>query len=725
MADAKMVTSKRGNSAATAVHLPSNAAQNVSTTMHGVEVKDPYAWMNDSQSRRVKEWTSKQDAYTRSLLDGSLRENIRSRLGAIESGAEIEGVYSAVDALPSGKYRYFQMRRLPGDEYKVLYYMDGIDGEAKIAIDPNRLSKDKKTAVIEFFPNDNGTLVAFAASRHNNDDTTIRIFDLERGKMLGDRIEHVTFASIAWIGSEGFYYSKWPDLKNYPDGKKVHQVYYHTLGTPSSKDKPVFGKGLGAEKACSVGTDTDGGHLFIYVSDNVNNDVYYKNLHKNASPEIKVLVEGRESEFFVMDKWGDRWRALTSDGAPNYKVVSFSMNSHTDRGWKTVIPEMEVPVVNYTYYNHKIILEYSNNAFTELCVFSIDGRFIGKVELPMKGYCEIPDVSKVAKESTRLIFRMSSPVHPPEFYEFNYNTLKAKKFRLKSAPKSKRIDMSNFEYKQVWCDSPDGTRFPMFMVNKKGIEKNGKNPVILTGYGGFNTVMTPEFDSHIIPFLEDGGIWCTANIRGGGEYGRDWYFAGINKNKQKSYDDFIASAEWLIKNGYTNSERLAIWGRSNGGLLTAAVMVQRPDLFRAVVSEMPLTDLIGADRFDIGPLCRKEYGDPKVPDEFASMIKYSPYHNVKKGEKYPSLLVIGGEYDTRCDPLHARKFAAMVQDSTGSQNPVLLLMQKDIGHGGSTMPVKKSQQLDWTSDWMAFVYKELGMDREVRRGQLEKLKRAG
>ena len=212
---------------------------------------------------------------------------------------------------------------------------------------------------------------------------------------------------------------------------------------------------------------------------------------------------------------------------------------------------------------------------------------------------------------------------------------------------------------------------------------------------------------------------------GGGEYGRDWYFSGINKKKQNSYDDFIAAAEWLINSNYTSKDRLAIWGRSNGGLLTAAVMVQRPDLFRAVVSEMPLTDLIGADRFDIGPLCRKEYGDPAVPGEFAAMMKYSPYHNVKKGEKYPALMVIGGEYDTRCDPLHARKFAAIVQDSTGSGRPVLLLMQKDMGHGGQTMPVKKSQQLDWTADWLTFVYKELGMDKDIERRQLEQLKRSG
>ena len=725
MADARVLAVKRGGIVTPMVGLPSNAAENVSTRMHGVEVRDPYAWMNDSESRRVKEWTKRQDAYTRKVIDGQLREYIRGRLAEIESGAEMEGVYGALEALPSGKYRYFQMRRLPGDEYKVLYYMDGLDGEAKIAIDPNTLSKDGKTSMIEFFPNDNGTLAAFTTSRHNNDDTTIRIIDIESGRMLKDKIEHVTFASVAWIGNEGFYYSKWPDLKNYPDGKKVHQVYYHELGTSESKDVPIFGKGLGAERSCGVSTDTKGHYLFIYVSDNVNNDVYYKNLHPNASPEIKVLVQGRESEFYVMDQWDGRFMAVTSDGAPNYKVISFDISNHTNRGWKTVIPEMDMPIVNYTFYNNKIILEYSNNAFSELCVFSTGGKRLGTVELPMKGYCDIPDPSKTGNEPTRLIFRMSSPVHPHELYEFNYGGLRAKKLKLKSAPKSDRMDMSNFEYKQVWCKSADGTDFPMFMVNKKGMERNGKNPVILTGYGGFNTVNPPEFDSHMMPFIEDGGILCIANIRGGGEYGRDWYFSGINKKKQNSYDDFIAAAEWLINNNYTSKDRLAIWGRSNGGLLTAAVMVQRPDLFRAVVSEMPLTDLIGADRFDIGPLCRKEYGDPAVPGEFAAMMKYSPYHNVKKGEKYPALMVIGGEYDTRCDPLHARKFAAIVQDSTGSGRPVLLLMQKDMGHGGQTMPVKKSQQLDWTADWLTFVYKELGMDKDIEMRQLEQLKRSG
>lgn len=726
MAAAKTVTAKQTDSAGRVATLPNNSPGDAFTVMHGRKVSDPYRWLNDSESKGVKVWTETQNKCTREYLDsGDVRSDILKRLAELEAGAQVDAPVSGRMALPSGEWRYFQFRRMPGDEHKVLYYMDGIDGEAKIALDPNKLSRNGKTALIDYFPNDDGTLLAFATSKHGNDETTIRVLDVETGKIFRDTIDKVTFASIAWAGNEGFYYTKWPDLRNYPDGKKVSQVYYHKLGTPQAKDLEIFGKGLGAEKSCYVDMDTNGHYLFISVSDNVNNDVYYKNLHPNASPEIKVLVKGIESEFFVMDVWDTVAYALTSKDAPNYRIVSFNINSPSERNWRTVIAERDMPITGLSWSGHKIVIQYGKDAYSELKMFSINGRILDSIDLPMKGHCTVPDMARIGNASTYGIFEMSSPVHPPELYKFSYNDFVAKKLKQKNAPQSERINMRDYEFRQVWCESKDGTQFPMFMINKKGIARDGNNPVVLYGYGGFNTATEPEFDHRIIPFLQDGGVWCMANIRGGGEYGRDWYFSGINTNKQNSYDDFISAAEWLIKNNYTNSNRLAIRGRSNGGLLTAAVMAQRPDLFKAVISEMPLTDMLSADRFDIGPLCKKEYGDPEKSEEFESMMKYSPYHNIKKGERYPSLLVIGGEYDTRCDPLHARKFAAMVQDSTGSDNPALLLIQRDIGHGGSTMPVRKSQQLEWTADWLTFIYKELGMEGAVHARQLQELKRSG
>ena len=540
--------------------------------------------------------------------------------------------------------------------------------------------------------------------------------------MLKDKIEKVTFASVEWTNEgDGFYYSRWPDLKNYPDAKRFNHVYYHKLGTPQERDKAIFGKGLGADKSCYVDMDAEGRNLFISVSDNVNNDLYYKKLSKKANPEIRVLIKGKEAGFYVVDVVGNTAYVLTNYEAPNSRVISFNLDKPAEKNWKTVIKESDMPIENITRHGSRLTVKYLRDGYSEISVFSLTGRRLADLDLPIEGSATLP----FAGWGNTGYFHMESLVSSAEDYKLNYAHYTIEKLQRSNLVEPNKIDMSKYEMKQVWCKSKDGTDFPMFMINKKGIKRNGNNPVLLYGYGGFNLASEPDFNHSIIPFLEDGGVYVIANIRGGGEYGTGWYEAGMGKNKQNSYDDFISAAEWLIKNNYTNSNRLAITGRSNGGLLTAAVVAQRPDLFRAVVSEMPLTDIISADRFDIGPLCKKEYGDPAIAEEFEYIIKYSPYHNIKPGVRYPSVLVIGGENDTRCDPLHARKFAAIVQNSTTSGNPVLLLMQRDIGHGGSTMPVRKSQQLEWTTDWLTFIYEELGMVAEVNKRQLEELKRAG
>lgn len=726
MPSVRLAALKRDNANGTTAKPPLTRSEDATLIMHSKAVLDPYRWLNDSDSAEVRRWVTEQNNYTRGYFDRSkIREHLRRRLQELEDVAHIDRPVPMVTELPSGKLRYFQTRQMPDEEYPVLYYMDGIDGEPKVAVDPNKFKGKGKNPMISWFPYDDGSMVAFAISDQGRDVTTIRVMDLETGKLLKDKIENVTFASVEWDwDKKGFYYSRWPDVKNNPQPKRVNHVYYHKMGTAQDKDKAVFGKGLGAQKSCHVDMDAEGRFLFIYVSDNVNNEVYYKKLRTNASPEIKVLIGGKDAEFFVSDVVDNKAYVLTNYQAPNYRVISFDLDRPSERNWRTVVRESDVPIADIHRHDGRLMVKYLRDGYTEMRAYTLSGKFIRDIDLPIKGHATLP----FAGAGDDAYFTASSLVRAPQTYVMNYDDYSVRKYKQKDVPKSPELDMSNFVMRQVWCTSADGTKFPMFMAYKKGVERNGNNPVLLYGYGGFNLASEPEFNNQvhsIVPFLEDGGVYVVANIRGGGEYGTQWYKSGIHSDKQKSYDDFIAAAEWLIEKEWTNSQRLAITGRSNGGLLTAAVMAQRPDLFRAVVSEMPATDMIYEGGYDIFPLCRKEFGDPAVPEDFDFLIKYSPYHNIRQGTRYPSLLVIGGENDTRCDPLHARKFAAIVQNSTSSDNPVLLLIQKGLGHGGSTLPPAKSQQLEWTADWLTFIYEELGMSAEGVRKELQELKRSG
>ncbi|MDE1849999.1 MAG: S9 family peptidase [Candidatus Micrarchaeota archaeon] len=680
----------------------------IASAMRDKGINDPYSWLESSRSWRVRRWIAEQNAISREFLDSiGSRSSIRSRLQELEDMDRAHVLHPAQFLLQSGKQRYFQMRHNPGDEFDVLYYRDGIDGESKVAFDSNRLGRKGELALHSYFPNDDGTMLAYTISRGGSDVTTIGIVDLEGGYVLRDRIENVSFGSIQWMrDSTGFFYSKWPDPANHKDPRRFNHVYFHELESHQRYDTGVFGKGLGAGYSCYVDSDTDRRYLIINVSDNVDNDIYYKRLSRSYEP--RALITGKEAGFYIIDIRDGVAYVLTDYEAPNFRVIKFDIHRPSERNWTTVIKECDDVIDSVSIERRRLIVNYLKDVHSEMDVYTLGGRFVNEVRLPFKGHVSDLMIDQVSDYG---ILSLSSFVEQTRSYKVNLRTYELA--RMSEGRSS--IYTGNLRMEQIFYRSKDGTVVPMFIVGRKGVELDGKNPTLLYGYGGFQLSSEPKFDRRIVPFLNDGGIFAVANIRGGGEYGSTWYDEGRHKNKQNSFDDFLAAAEWLIENGYTSSDRLAIRGRSNGGLLVAAAMVQRPDLFKAVVCEMPAIDMWKSDLYDIGALVKKEYGDPRNPEDLEFILKYSPYHNIRMGERYPSLLVITGENDTRAHPMHGRKFVAKIQEASSSGNPVLMLTQMGVGHGGQDFAVPMSKNMDWQADWWAFVYKELGMDADMAR----------
>ncbi len=685
-----------------AVVKPNNKPEDIKEIIHGNVVRDPYRWLENKDDPEVKKWIDGQNINARKYLDSvSQRKDIGQKLEKILDAKNGDAPYPAPTFLPNGKQRYFVYVSSPEKEHPVLCYKDGEDGELNVAVDPNKISKDGKVAILDYFPNHDGTVLAYALSEGGVDTVSVNIIDLRSGQIHEDKLENLKLFSMEWVSHNyGFYYSAWPDIETHSAPEKVAHVYFHKMGTQQSEDKEVFGVGLGANKSCSLDRSSDGKYLIISVSDNVNNELYYKKFSVSDN-KITPLITGRNAEFYLLDIHGKNAYILTDLDAPNYSVVRLNMNNPNTK-WKTVIPECDAVIENAVLVNNKIIVNYLDNIYSKIRIFSLRGALKKEVDLPENGYATLPD-SNAEGDSAFLNF--GSFLSPTRTYR-----LDLKNYSIEAVSDNTiDFDFTKFEFKQIMYKSADGTEIPMFLVHKKDIKLDGNNPVLLYGYGGFNDPAVPKFNATILPFIEDGGVYAVANIRGGGEFGKTWYNGGRHKNKKRSFEDFIYAAEWLVGNNYTNKDRLAIRGRSNGGLLTAAAVTMRPDLFKAAIVEMPISDMIRGSDKDISPLCSLEYGDPKKAEDIGFMLEYSPYHNIKEGEHFPSILVITGENDTRCDPMHARKFAAHLQDSTASQNPILLLTIKGIGHGGELFPVPDSIQKEWTADWLAFVYNELGM----------------
>ncbi len=665
--------------------------------IHGISLSDHYQWLENVEEEKVQTWMNDQDEYTRKELAAlPNRDQLKKRFGEL--------YYVDSITAPSKKgNRFFYSRRHADKEKSVYYWREGEEGEEKVLLDPNTMSKDGSIAVGRISPSRDGKHLAYTLRVNAGDESTMYVMEVETGKVSDiDIIPGTKYASPSWTeDGKGFYYT-WlpldPKIKT-SERSGYSEVRYHKLGTDPLKDKIIKEKIGDPKKFHGVDLSHDGRYLFYYVWHGWSaTDVYYRDL-KSKSKDFKPLVVGKKAQYSV-SVWKGDFYISTNENAPRWKVMKTSSKTPTHENWKEIIPEFADGSVidNSQIVGGQLILTLLSDVYSKLRVYDLAGKLIRDIELPGIG---VTYGMRGQPDNDDAYFSFQSFTVPSRIFKTKISTGEVKLWAKVEVP----IKPDDFQVEQIWFTSKDGTKVPMFVVTKKGIKKDGSTPFLLNGYGGFNVSLKPRFRSSIFPWLEAGGGYAIANIRGGGEFGEAWHQAGMKENKQNVFDDFIGAAEHLIKEGYTQSSKLAISGGSNGGLLVGAAMTQRPDLFKAVICSVPLLDMVRYHKFGSGMTWVSEYGSADNADEFKYIHAYSPYHNLKD-ENYPSLLMLSADNDDRVDPMHARKFVASVQHHTKSEQPVLLRIEKNAGHGGADLI---REYIERDADTYAFLMSELGM----------------
>ncbi len=674
---------------------PITPKSDVAEVLHGETIPDPYRWLEDGDHPDTRRWTDAQNALTRTYLDAVPgRDELHRRLDQLLAIGAI-GVPTPV------RGRYFYQRRDGRQNQPVLYVRVGLHGEDRAVIDPNALDAGGTVALDWHYPSDDGRLLAYGISENGSEQSVLHVMDVDTGEVLPDRIPHTRAADLAWLqDGTGFYYTRYPAPGEVPEGEEPYHraIRFHRLGTDPSADPLIF-KPAEKEHWPSVGISPDGRWLVIVVARTFDQtDLYLQDLHAGTPP---VPVAKDLAASFEGEVAHGRLFMRTNLDAPTYRLYAVDPERPGRDDWREIVPPRPDAVLEGARISARhLALSYLERAASRLVLADHDGGGRREIRLPALGSLFGAGAEWDGRE---LLYGFSSYTVPPGVYRMDLESGTTELWRQVEAD----VDPSRFEVSQVSVRSRDGTEVSMFLVHRKGLERDGNNPVYLTGYGGFNISMTPAFSRSMLLWLERGGVVAIPNIRGGGEYGEQWHQEGMLGRKQNSFDDFIAAAEWLIGQGYTNPGRLAVAGGSNGGLLMGAVLTQRPELFRAVLIQVPLLDMLRYHRFLIARLWIPEYGSADDPAQFSWLRAYSPYHHVRDGVSYPAVLLATAESDTRVDPMHARKMAARLQAATSSPRPILLRLESRAGHGAGK-PLNKV--LEELTDTWAFVFSELGVE---------------
>lgn len=657
----------------------------------GVKVADPYRWLEDDNSEETADWVKRQNAVTFAYLETlPNRAKIRSRLEKLYDYERYGTPFKK-----GGKFFFFKNDGMQNQS--VLYIQDSLQGEASVLIDPNTLSADGTVALGSTSVSKDGGYMAYQLSAAGSDWNEIHIKDLATGNNLEEIIKWVKFSGISWKGN-GFYYSRYdaPKEGNALSGKnEFHKVYYHKLGTQQTDDKLIFWNKDKPLRNYYAWTPYSEDCVVVFESESTSGvQMYYK---ADGDADFVQIANGFDYEYNLIDHNNGKLLASTNNGASNYRVVSINVNNPKPENWQVVIEPKKEVLESAELAGGKLVCSYLKDVSSEVNIHGLDGSFIRNIEFPTMGTANFSG----NREDDIAFFSFTSFTYPTTIFEYEVSTGVSTLFKEPSID----FDAEKYEVKQVFYLSKDGTKIPMFIVHKRGLKLDGKNPCLLYGYGGFNISVKPGFSADRLVFLENGGIYAQANMRGGGEYGEEWHEAGTKLKKQNVFDDFIAAAEFLIQERYTSSDKLAISGRSNGGLLVGACMLQRPDLFKVALPAVGVQDMLRFHKFTIGWAWTGDYGSSDTEAEFKAIYAYSPLHNVKY-VAYPATLVTTADHDDRVVPAHSFKFISELQAKQTGNLPVLIRIDVDAGHGAGK-PLSKT--IDESADIWAFVFEHLGM----------------
>jgi prolyl oligopeptidase len=658
---------------------------------HGTKVADPYRWLEDDNSADTKAWVEAQNRITFPYLEKiPFRAALQKRVLALNNYEK----YSA----PSRKGPYVFFRKNAGlQDQSVLYIQKSMEGKPEVLIDPNAWGKT--VALTVFAPSKDAKYAVYGISRSGSDWQEFKVIELATKTTLPDGIQWVKVSGAAWYG-DGFFYSRYPEPAKGKEKASInegHQVYFHKVGTAQAQDVLVFEDRDNPQRFHTVSTTEDERFAILDVSDRGKgkdgNAVFVRDLSKGQATFKPVFAEIGDDSFGVIDNDGGDLLVQTNYKAPNWRVIRVDPENPSEPNWVEMLPEKAEPIQDVGTAGGKLFATYLKDVTTRAYVYNLDGKLDTEIALPGIG---VAGGFGGPQDATDVFYTFNSLTAPPTIYRYDIAAKKSGVFR---QPKVPGYDASQYETKQVFYPSKDGTKIPMFIVHKKGLKLDGNNPTLLYAYGGFNVVQSPTFSASRLAILEQGVVYASANLRGGGEYGEKWHEQGMKGKKQNVFDDFIAAAEWLIANKYTSTPKLAIQGGSNGGLLVGAVMNQRPELFGVAFPQVGVMDMLRFDKFTIGWNWRADYGSSENPEEFKALYAYSPLHNIKQGAKYPATLITTADHDDRVVPAHSFKYAATLQELAGKDKPILIRVETSSGHGASN----RTKALETAADIYAFM----------------------
>ncbi|WP_318343814.1 prolyl oligopeptidase family serine peptidase [Flagellimonas baculiformis] len=690
------------------VNYPTTKKVDTVTNYFGTDVPDPYRWLEDDRSAETEAWVKQQNAATFGYFDKiPFREDLKNRLEKLWNYEKVGSPFK------EGDYTYYYKNDGLQNQY-VVYRKKGEDKE-EVFLDPNTFSEDGTTSLMGLSFTKDGSLAAYLISEGGSDWRKGIVINAETKEIVEDTLVDIKFSGISWKGNEGFFYSSYDK----PEGSELsaktdqHKLYYHKVGTPQSEDKIIFG-GTPEEKHRYVGGSVSEDEKYLFISASVStsgNKLYLMDL-TDPNAKLVTILDDTDSDTYVIDNVGSKLYLVTDRDAPNKKVVVVDAANPTPDNWKDLIPETKNVLTAGTGGGY-FFTEYMVDAISKVMQYDYDGKLVREVQLPGVGSAGGFGGKKEDKE---FYFSFTNYNTPGSLYKYNVET---GEYELYWKP---QIDFNpdDYESKQVFYNSKDGTKVPMIITYKKGLELNGKNPTMLYGYGGFNISLTPSFSIVNAVWMEQGGVYAVPNLRGGGEYGKEWHIAGTKLQKQNVFDDFIAAAEYLIANNYTSKEYLAIRGGSNGGLLVGATMTQRPDLMQVALPAVGVMDMLRYHTFTAGAGWAYDYGTSEDNAEMFNYLKgYSPVHNVKEGTEYPATLVTTGDHDDRVVPAHSFKFAAELQEKQAGTNPTLIRIETNAGHGAGT-PVSKT--IEQYADIYGFTFFNMGYDELPNQAVLKEFK---